>query len=48
MVRNYQPALDESVKSLPKEVVGERSYDAGDMDEVDVLIQALREHSVKA
>jgi len=43
--RNYQPALDEGVKSLPKEITGEGSYDAGDMDSVDKLIQAVRDYN---
>lgn len=46
-VRNYQPALDEAVKYLPKDVVGEGRYDAEDMDSVDVLVNALREKSAK-
>lgn len=46
-VRNYQPALDEAVKFLPEEVVGEGKFDAEDMASVDVLINALRERSAK-
>ena len=48
MSRNYQPALDESVKSLPSSITGDGQYDAADMDSVDALIQALRDHHVKA
>ena len=46
-IRNYQPALDEAVKYLPKEVVGESKYNADDMESVDVLVNALRERSAK-
>jgi hsp70-interacting protein len=46
-VRNYQPALNEAVKFLPEEVVGEGKFDAEDMASVDVLINALRERSAK-
>ena len=47
-VRNYKPALEEALKYLPKEVVGEGKYDADDMESVDVLINALRERSANA
>lgn len=46
-IRNYQPALDEAVKFLPAEVVGEGKFDAEDMASVDVLVNALRERSAK-
>ncbi|KAL1303969.1 hypothetical protein AAFC00_000416 [Neodothiora populina] len=46
--RNYQPALDETVKHLPSEITGNEKYDAGDMESVDKLIQALRDYNAKA
>lgn len=46
-VRNYQPALDEAVKCLPSSVTGDKSYDAGDMDSVDSVIQAVRDHQAQ-
>ncbi|KAG9675461.1 armadillo/beta-catenin-like repeat-containing protein, partial [Aureobasidium melanogenum] len=46
-VRNYQPALDEAVKYLPAEIVGEGKFDADDMANVDVLVNGLRERSAK-
>lgn len=46
--RNYQPALDETVKSLPSSITGDRKYNAEDMDSVDQLIQALRDYNSKA
>jgi len=45
-VRNCQPALDETVKTLPEEFKsGELS--AGDMEAIDALIQKLRNASAK-
>ncbi|KAI5258898.1 hsp70-like protein [Aureobasidium subglaciale] len=46
-VRNYQPALDEAVKFLPEDIVGDGKFDAEDMASVDVLVNALREKSAK-
>jgi len=44
-VRNYQPALDELEKSLPESVWKRKGLEAGDMDSVDEVIQALRDHA---
>ena len=41
-VRNYQPALDEAMKHLPKAVAPEGGIDAGDMHVVDRIIEGLR------
>ena len=41
-VRNYQPGLDEAMKNLPKAVAPDGGVDAGDMDIVDKIIEALR------
>jgi hsp70-interacting protein len=46
-IRNYQPALTETLKHLPKDIVGEGNFNADDMDSVDSLINALRERSAK-
>ncbi|KAF2671936.1 putative Hsp70 nucleotide exchange factor [Microthyrium microscopicum] len=46
-VRNYQPALDEALKSLPKEYRGGEEIDASDMEAIDGIIQALRDASAK-
>lgn len=46
-VRNYQPALDAALRTLPAAVshaVGER-HDAGNMEAVDILINELRRRS---
>ncbi|KZF24585.1 armadillo/beta-catenin-like repeat-containing protein [Xylona heveae TC161] len=50
-VRNYQPALDEAGKHLPAEIVAaadgpeKKKLDAADMDQIDRVMQALREAS---
>ena len=41
-IRNYQPGLEEAMKYLPKAVAPEGGVDAGDMDVVDRIIEALR------
>lgn len=46
--RNYQPALDETVKHLPLSITGDKKYDAADMESVDGLIQALKDHNAAA
>ncbi|THW08914.1 hsp70-like protein [Aureobasidium pullulans] len=46
-VRNYQPALDEAVKYLPEEIVGDGKFDAEDMASVDIVVNGLRERSAK-
>ncbi|KAF1967396.1 Fes1-domain-containing protein [Bimuria novae-zelandiae CBS 107.79] len=40
--RNYQPALDAVVDSVPSTFKPEKKLDAGDMDSVDSLINQLR------
>jgi len=42
-VRNYQPAMNEAVKRLPKEVVGPDQVSAADMDVIDAIMAKLRE-----
>lgn len=42
-VRNYQPAMNEAVKRLPKEVVGPDQVSAADMDVIDAIMTKLRE-----
>lgn len=47
-VRNYQPAADELVKHVPEDVWNKGKVDAGDMDSVDGLIEALRKKANRA
>jgi len=42
-IRNYQPAMNEAVKRLPKEFVGPDQVSAADMDVVDAIMGKLRE-----
>ena len=42
-VRNYQPAMNEAVKNLPKSVVGPDQVSATDMDVIDAIMAKLRE-----
>lgn len=42
-VRNYQPAMNEAVKNLPKEIVGADRVAADDMDAIDDIMTKLRE-----
>lgn len=44
-VRNYQPAMNEAVKHLPKDLVGDASISAEDMEAIDVIMNKLRERS---
>lgn len=44
-MRNYQPGLDEALKSLPEDVRPSREVDAGDMDAIDQITDKLREDS---
>jgi hsp70-interacting protein len=44
-IRNYQPALDEALKSLSGEHKVEGPVDAGDMATIDTIIQKLRDAS---
>ncbi|OCK85275.1 hsp70-like protein [Lepidopterella palustris CBS 459.81] len=46
-VRNYQPALDAVVESVPEDYKPETKLDATDMDSVDSLIQKLRDNSAR-
>ena len=48
-VRNFQPGLDELLKTISKSVwSGSSRLDAGDMDSVDELIQTLRDYAARA
>ncbi|EXJ79731.1 hypothetical protein A1O3_08014 [Capronia epimyces CBS 606.96] len=42
-VRNYQPAMNEAVKRLPKDIVGPDQVSAADMDVIDAIMGKLRE-----
>jgi hsp70-interacting protein len=42
-IRNYQPAMDEAVKRLPKDIVGPDQVSAADMDVIDAIMAKLRE-----
>lgn len=42
-VRNYQPALDVMIDALPPQYSGIERLDANDMDQVDVVINRMRE-----
>jgi len=42
-VRNYQPAMNEAVKLLPKDIVGPDQLSAEDMDVIDAIMAKLRE-----
>jgi hsp70-interacting protein len=42
-VRNYQPAMNEAVKNLPKDIVGPDQVSAADMDVIDAIMAKLRE-----
>lgn len=44
-VRNYQPALNEAVKKLPKDIVGDDQVSASDMDAIDAIMGKLRERT---
>ncbi|KAK4983418.1 hsp70 nucleotide exchange factor fes1 [Elasticomyces elasticus] len=45
-VRNYAPGLDEALRHLPREFLGDaQKPDAGDMDAIDRIMQRLREAS---
>ncbi|RMZ78979.1 hypothetical protein DV737_g3631, partial [Chaetothyriales sp. CBS 132003] len=41
--RNYQPAMDEAVKNLPKDIVGPDQISASDMDVIDAIMAKLRD-----
>ncbi|KEF61691.1 uncharacterized protein A1O9_03260 [Exophiala aquamarina CBS 119918] len=42
-IRNYQPAMNEAVKQLPKNIVGPDQVSAADMDVIDAIMAKLRE-----
>ncbi|KAJ9612500.1 hsp70 nucleotide exchange factor fes1 [Cladophialophora chaetospira] len=42
-VRNYQPAMNEAVKKLPKDIVGPDQISAADMDVIDAIMAKLRD-----
>ena len=42
-IRNYQPAMNEAVKALPKEIVGSDKVSAEDMDAIDAIMAKLRD-----
>ena len=46
-IRNYQPALDAAISSLPEGHKVEGRIDAGDMDAIDAVVQKLRDDSAK-
>lgn len=46
--RNYQPALDAVVDSVPPTFKPENKLDAGDMASVDILIDQLRKDAERA
>lgn len=48
-VRNFQPGLEELLKSVPKSAWGgSQRLEAGDMDAVDEIIQTLRDNAASA
>lgn len=42
-IRNYQPAMNEAVKRLPKDIVGPDQISAADMDVIDAIMGKLRD-----
>lgn len=47
-VRNFQPALDELTEKMPDDLLpGGRRVDATDMEEVNVIIEALRQRAAR-
>lgn len=42
-VRNFQPGMDEAMKTLPKNITGPDSISASDMDVIDAIMAKLRE-----
>lgn len=41
-VRNYQPSMNEAVKYLPKDIVGQDDVSATNMDDIDEIMTKLR------
>ena len=46
-IRNFQPALDAALRTLPKGIAPEGAIDAGDMEAVDRVIEQLRQDSAR-
>lgn len=46
--RNYPPGLDALLKELPKEYIPDKTLDAGEMEDVDLVIEKLRESTKQA
>lgn len=49
-IRNYQPGLDLTLKTLPEEILVkargiEQNFDAGNMETVDLIIDELKRRS---
>lgn len=44
-IRNYQPGLDEAVRSLPEDRRPSGTINSGDMEAVDRIIEGLRDDS---
>lgn len=42
-IRNYQPGLDETTKHLPPEFKPREKIDAGEMEQVDMIIDKMRD-----
>ncbi|KAL2417701.1 Hsp70 nucleotide exchange factor fes1 [Exophiala dermatitidis] len=42
-IRNYQPAMNEAMKKLPKDIVGPDHVSATDMDVIDAIMGKLRD-----
>lgn len=42
-IRNYQPAMNEALKSLPKNITGPDHVSATDMDVIDAIMAKLRD-----
>ena len=42
-IRNYQPAMNQAVKRLPKDIVGPDQVSAADMDVIDAIMSKLRD-----
>lgn len=42
-IRNYQPAMNQAVKRLPKDIVGPDQVSAADMDVIDAIMEKLRD-----
>ncbi|KAL8710520.1 MAG: hypothetical protein Q9220_004953 [cf. Caloplaca sp. 1 TL-2023] len=47
-IRNYAPGLDALMQQLPQDMRPDGKVDAGDMDEVDKIIDAIKQKSARA